>query len=312
MKKWSIFDGHCDTAVELWLGGHALFDAPLMVSVKQAANYHGYVQTFAFCTAWLGKEFAGRDALSESLSYFENQLSQNAAVIQPVRTAPEIERMLHGGGRGALLSIEGAEAIDCDPGKLEAAYQRGVRMVSLTWNHRNALGGSCVTGEGLTPLGREFVRRAQRLGMVVDVSHLSDRGFWDVCEIAEKPIVASHSNSRAVCDHPRNLTDEMFRAICALGGTAGVNLYAPFLKAGAAATFDDVYRHIDHFLELGGEGHVALGGDLDGCDELPEGFSGIQDYEKLGEFLCLRGYADQVIQEIFSDSLLKVVKQCVM
>lgn len=312
MRKWTVFDGHCDTAVELWLGGLSLARSPLMVSLERAKRYHGYVQTFAFCSAWLREQYPGRDIFSESLAYFERELSQNAGRIEKVRTAAEIERLLRDGGRGALLSIEGADAIGCDLGRLEQAYAAGVRMVSLTWNHQNALAGSCVTQEGLTPLGREFFRRAQALGMLVDVSHLSDRGFWDVCELAEKPIVASHSNSRAVCAHRRNLTDEMFRALCDLGGTAGLNLYVPFLTENKNATFDDIFRHIDHFLELGGEGHVALGGDLDGCDRLPEGFSSVQDYEALGEFLLARGYSEKIIQGIFSDSLLKVVKQCVM
>ena len=131
--------------------------------------------------------------------------------------------------------------------------------MTLTWNFQNALAGSCVTGEGLSGQGREFVREAQRLGILLDVSHLSDRAFWDLCEISEKPVVASHSNSRAVCANRRNLTDEQFLALCRLGGTAGINLYGAFLTDGAP-TLDDVYRHVDRFLSLGGEGHEAGGG----------------------------------------------------
>lgn len=121
--------------------------------------------------------------------------------------------------------------------------------------------------------------------MLVDVSHLSEKGFWDMIELAEKPVLASHSNSFSVCPHPRNLTDDQFRAICDLGGTAGLNLYVPFLTEQPRASFDDLRRHLDHFLELGGEGHIALGADLDGCDRLPTGFSGLDDYEALGDFL---------------------------
>ena len=145
--------------------------------------------------------------------------------------------------------------------------------------------------------------------MVVDVSHLSERGFWDMTELAEKPIVASHSNSAAMCRCVRNLTDEQFRAICQLGGLSGINLYSAFLTEGRA-TFEDVRRHIDHFLELGGDGHIALGADLDGCKALPEGFSRLGDYEKLAEYLTGCGYSDGMMQKLFCDSWMKVVKAC--
>lgn len=311
MKKLTVFDGHCDTAVELWRRAEALEDSSCMISLRRAERFDAYVQTFAFCTAWLPRQAQESGAFAQSLTCFTAQLDRYKEQIRLCRTAHDVETVLSGHGRGALLSIEGAEAIDCDPGRLETAFEAGVRMVGLTWNHQNALAGSCLMGEGLSAQGREFVRRAQKLGIVIDVSHLSDRAFWDVCELAEKPIVASHSNSRAVCDHPRNLTDEQFRALCALGGTAGINLYSAFLSGGGAS-LSDVCRHIDHFYELGGAHHVALGGDLDGCDSLPAGFSGVEDYEKLAAALAAHGYAEEDIQEIFSDSLLKVVKQCVM
>ena len=216
------------------------------------------------------------------------------------------------GKAAAFLAIEGAEAVREDPGLLEAAYEKGVRMVSLVWNLPNGLSGSCQTGEGLTEKGKRFFRRAQKLGMLVDVSHLSEKGFWDMAELAEKPIVASHSDSFAVCPHPRNLTDAQFQAICDLGGTAGLNLYGPFLTDGPRVTFDDLRRHLDHFLDLGGEGHLALGADLDGCSVLPEGFAALNDYETLGRYLADAGYPDETIQNLFCNSLMKVVKTCIM
>lgn len=103
-------------------------------------------------------------------------------------------------------------------------------MIAPAWNAQNALTGSCMTGGGLTAQGKEFVRRAQKLGMILDVSHISEKAFWDLCDITEKPFVASHSNSRAICKHVRNLTDEQFKALCEAGGTAGLNLYGAFLR----------------------------------------------------------------------------------
>ena len=185
-------------------------------------------------------------------------------------------------------------------------------MVNLTWNADNALAGaSRHDGPGLSAQGKEFVRRAQRLGIIIDVSHISDRAFWDIMDITEKPVVASHSNSRKLCGHSRNLTDDQFKAICDCGGYAGINLYTAFLSEDRTADFETVYTHMDHFLQLGGE-HVALGGDLDGCESLPSGFTGIHDYEKLASFLECKGFSEETIQNIYCNTMKKVVTLCTM
>lgn len=311
MNHYRIFDGHCDTAVELWLKNQSLVENTLAVSLNRAKKFGGYAQFFAFCTAWIANRLAHTEQFSQALTYFMQQLRKNEASVTLCCTAAQAEAAMQQGKTAAFLAIEGAEAVRCDPGLLDEAYEQGVRMISLVWNLPNDLTGSCVSGEGLTAKGKDFFRRAQKLGMLVDVSHLSERGFWDMAELAEKPIVASHSNSRAVCAHPRNLTDEQFRAICQLGGTAGLTLCAPFLRQDGAADFDDIRRHLDHFLSLGGQGHIALGADLDGTDTLPEGFCALDDYNALGAYLTQTGYAGSVIQDLFCDSLMKVVKTCI-
>ena len=249
---------------------------------------------------------------ARALDYFTEQLRENEDRITLCRTMREADAAMAAGKAAAFLAIEGAEAVREDPGLLEAAYEKGVRMVSLVWNLPNSLSGSCQTGEGLSEKGKDFFRRAQRLGMLVDVSHLSERGFWDMTELAEKPIVASHSDAFAVCPHPRNLTDAQFRAICDLDGTVGLNLYGPFLTQEKTPTLDDLRRHLDHFLALGGEGHLALGADLDGCEILPEGFAAVDDYNALGDYLVKTGYSDETIQNLFCNSLRKVVTTCIM
>ncbi len=310
--SYRVFDSHCDTPVELWRQEKQLKNSDLAVSLDKAAHLGGYAQFFAFCTAWLQTRMPHPEHFARALDYFLTQLQKNAEQITLCRTACEAEAAMQRGTCAAFLSIEGAEAVREDEGLLEPAYEKGVRMISLVWNLPNSLAGSCQSGEGLSEKGKSFFRRAQRLGMLVDVSHLSEKGFWDMAELAEKPIVASHSNSTAICPHPRNLTDAQFRAICDLGGTAGINLYGPFLRPQGRAGFCDVRRHLDHFLELGGEGHIALGADLDGCDELPEGFSGVDDYEKLGSYLARFGYSEKTMQNLFCNSLMRVVKLCTM
>lgn len=310
--KYTFFDGHCDTPIELWRNGARLRENRLAVSLERAKRLGGWAQFFAFCTAWIENGTPHFEQYREALSCFSAQLRENEDAITLCRSASEAESAMRDGKAAAFLSIEGAEAIDCDPGRLEEAYAQGVRMISLVWNIENSLTGSCVTGNGLSAKGKEFFRRAQRLGMIVDVSHLSERGFWEMTELAEKPIVASHSNAKALCGHIRNLTDEQFKAICQLGGTAGLNLAGAFLSDSGVATFEDFRRHFDHFLALGGEGHIAVGLDLDGTDDLPAGFTGVENFENLAEYLEKCGYPEESIQNLFCNSLMRVVRSCTM
>lgn len=309
---FTIFDGHCDTPVELWRHGAELRENRLAISLDRAKKLGGYAQFFAFCTAWLEDGLPHEAQYRRALEYFLAQMKKNEDAAALCRTAQEAETAMQAGKTAVFLSIEGAEALGCDPGRLDEAYEHGVRMISLVWNIENALTGSCKTGGGLTRQGKDFFRRAQRLGMIVDVSHLSERGFWDMAELAEKPIVASHSNSAAICPHRRNLTDEQFKAICQLGGTAGLNLVGSFLSSDGTASFENFRRHLEHFLEIGGEDHIALGLDLDGTDELPEGFAGVQDYQTLETYLAGCGYSETVMQALSCNSLMKVVKTCII
>lgn len=208
----------------------------------------------------------------------------------------------------AILTIEGPAGFGFNPAMLENLHQIGFRITTLGWNEQNPLCGSHQTGGGLTDLGREYVKEAQRLGMIIDVSHISDEAFWDIMDITEKPVIASHSNSRGVCPVSRNLTDDMFRAICQSGGVAGFNMCAPFV--GENPDLDTCADHFIHFLELGGEKHIALGGDLDGCDVLPRGFTGVQDYPKLAQKLLECGLGEDLVYDIFWNNAMEVMRRC--
>ena len=212
---------------------------------------------------------------------------------------------------GVLVSLGFVVQIAVDILSVFIVDKIGFRITTLGWNEKNTLTGSCITGGGLTEQGRDYVKEAQRVGMVVEVSHISDEGFWDIMEITQKPIIASHSNSRAVWNVPRNLTDEMYLAICKTNGTVGINLYNDFL--GEYPTLDTVCDHIIHFMQLAGsDKHVSLGGDLDGCVELPDGFTGVQDYPKLAECLLQRGLCEESVQNIFWNNALGVMEKCSM
>ncbi|MEA4965528.1 MAG: membrane dipeptidase [Oscillospiraceae bacterium] len=307
MKKIPYFDAHCDTLLRCRQNGWHLSENPGHVDLRRAGCFSAYAQFFAIYYD---------SAVPLSGSHFAETAAYRALLMQELAgqatqfcsSRRDVEAAAAAGKPAALLSVEGGELLDCDPANLETAADWGVQMLNLTWNHKNLLSGTnCQEPErGLSILGREFVREAQRLHILMDVSHVSERGFWDLCEITEQPIVASHSNSKAICDHSRNLTDEQFRAIAQSGGVAGLNLYANFI--GGEADFPMLIRHLEHFLDLGGEDAVGLGGDLDGCETLCRGIGGIQDVPQLYAALEARGYGEALLHKIFWGNWLRVIR----
>lgn len=299
-----LFDGHCDTAFELWKRGEGLRRNSCHIDLQKTRRFDAYAQIFAFCSYAGTDEFVrAEDALALPLAVLRRELSDNSALIAPAANAAEIRAVWQQGKTATLLSLEGPECIGCDPDRL--CSLAGFVMTTLTWNADNALAGCHLGDRGLSDRGRAFVRAAENCGIRIDVSHLSDRAFWELCEIAQKPILASHSNSRSLCAHSRNLTDDQLRAVAKLGGTVGLNLYAPFL--GNNADFDTLLAHLEHFLRLCGEEHVALGGDLDGCDELPNGFENLENYTDFYSYLQGKGYSTELLNKIFFENLLNLL-----
>ena len=309
-----VFDLHCDTALALLgkTGNEAgnLKHNSLHIDLDRAAKLEAYCQCFACFTTpdmqqWM--KVSPIVVFERELATIQREVDKHKRMIRLAYCAEDVEDNRDSGKMSAILTIEGPAGFDFDPELLENLHQIGFRMSTLGWNEKNVLTGSNVTGGGLTDKGREYVKEAQRLGILVDVSHISDEGFWDIMEITQAPVAASHSNSRAVCNHSRNLTDDMFRAICRTGGVAGINQYAEFL--GEHPTLDTVCDHVLHLLELDPDGkHIALGGDLDGCEAFSEGFEGIQSYPSLAQRLLERGLTEDMIRDIFWNNALNVLR----
>ena len=315
--SFPVFDLHCDTSE--FLLGHSKNEAGSLcrnnghIDLERASALPGYCQCFGCFTTPAMEEWFGLSPIvifERELATIQREISKNQDLISLAYTPDEIEANRAAGKMSAVLTIEGPAGFGFDPELLEDLYQIGFRITSLGWNESNPLTGSHMTGEGLSDRGRAYVREAQRLGMVVDVSHISDKGFWDIMDITSAPIVATHSNSRAVWNHTRNLTDEMFLAICQTGGVAGFNQYAEFI--GEHPTLDTVCDHILHFLELDPSGrHIALGGDLDGCDALPEGFTGVESYPAMAQRLLERGVPRETVMDIFWNNAMGVMRAAV-
>lgn len=313
-----VFDLHCDTTLALlgrdFRAEGALKKNTFHIDLERAGKLVGYAQCFACFTTPTEKLPTGmtvEDVFERELSVILRELNANQDVIRQAYTAEDVEENHRQGIMSGILTIEGPAGFGFDPELLEMLYRVGFRITTLGWNEKNPLTGSHMTGGGLTDLGRTYVREAQRVGMIVDVSHISDEAFWDIMDITQAPIIASHSNSRAVWNHSRNLTDEMFTEICSTGGVAGLNQYTDFI--GQDADLDLACRHILHFLELDPDGkHIALGGDLDGCEALPSGFNGVQDYPALAEHLLAYSVSEQMLRDIFWNNALGVMKKCCM
>lgn len=313
-EQYPVFDLHCDTAVELFQQKKAWAENDLHIDLKRSEKLLHHIQVYSFCCVY-GRPFRqlsaeeAEESFINAYSNFLTELDLHKDTHRLCRSAEDMITAVRENKQPVFLSLEGPEVIGCDPGRLEEIKNLGFVMTTLTWNYANSLAGCHLTGEGLSAKGKDFVRKAQDIGIVIDVSHLSDQAFRDLCDITSAPIVASHSNSRAMCCHSRNLTDEMFRIICNFGGLAGLNLYAPFLNDSGRADYSDLKRHMDHFLSIGGEHHLALGGDLDGCDALPTGFVGVESWNDAGRYLMRSGIEEEILMGVMNNNAVRFFLQ---
>ena len=313
-----VFDFHCDTALGLLRrkddSSVSLRRNEGHIDLERAAQLGGYCQCFALFTTpsqerWIGRPVT--EIFRDALSALQTQLKENEDLISQACSTEEILANQAAGKMSAVLTLEGSAGIEYDPARLEEIYRIGVRVSSLGWNEQNVLTGSHFTGGGLTDRGREYVRECQRLGILVDVSHISDEGFRDIMDITDAPVIGTHSNLRSVCGVSRNLTEDMFLQICRTGGIAGINLCPDFL-AEENASVDSVCDHIFRFLEIDPDGcHLCLGGDLDGIDSLPNGFSGVESFNELADRLLERGLDEKTIQNIYWNNAIGVMNRAV-
>ena len=323
-----VVDMHCDTIAALAQRGRegwSLAKNGLHVSLEEMEKGDYLLQNFALFVA----VEEGRDPWEQVLSLagcFERQMELCGDRIAPVRTFSDIRRAEKAGKMCALLTVEEGAVCRGSLENLERLFDRGVRMMTLTWNYPNELGFPNVTmpaegGEpdffcpqtqkGLTETGIEFVQNMQRMGMIVDVSHLSDAGFYDVLSCTDRPFVASHSNARAVCRNVRNLTDDMIRRLAERGGVTGLNFCPSFLEEGLEERGEDVLgavvRHARHIVNAGGIECLGLGSDFDGIPT-PKGLEGAGKLPLLDDALAKAGFTAAQRDKIFSGNVLRLYR----
>lgn len=313
------FDVHCDTITAALRTGEGLRSNSLHLDLERLRAHTPCGQVFAVFTrpqGWrfsLGYKVPDCDyaelgpAFEEAFAQLLRELEANRDLVTICGSAADCRAAAAEGKIAAMLAVEGAEQINCSPDALRRVYDKGVRLVNLSWNYANAICGSNQTGGGLTDHGRTFVRAAQRMGVAVDLSHCSDAAFFDCIEIAEKPLLAGHSNARALCAHPRNLTDAMFSALVKNGGVAGLNLYPLFLGENADAEL--AFRHVAHFLDLGGAKNICLGTDFDGIETTPTDLTGVQDMGTLYETMLRHNLPEDLVRDIFYNNFMAYLEK---
>ncbi len=337
-----IIDMHCDTVSEI---RHrrtekkedcSLRENELHIDAKRLKESGYLLQCFALYVNLQGcggidghgvpkPEKAWAD-LQDLYRLYQQEMARNTDLLQPVSNAAQLAECRREGKVAAVLTVEEGGVCGGSLERLEQLYAMGVRMMTLTWNYPNELGYPNLNAlnrlgyrelfqadgvHGLTETGKAFVARMEELGMLVDVSHLSDRGFWDVLQVSTRPFVASHSNARAVCPCVRNLTDEMIRSLAECGGVMGLNFCTDFLHTAPEGVpnpghLDHAVAHARHIFQIGGEDCLGLGSDFDGIDT-NEALPGAQSMERLWTALKRDGFTERQLDKIFHANVLRVL-----
>ncbi|WP_096154570.1 MULTISPECIES: dipeptidase [Bacillus] len=305
-----IFDAHSDVLYKMYLDRKINFkDSPkLHITYDQLKHSKAKVQSFALYVPEneLNRAF---EVTIEMIDIFYQKILKNFPKMRLVTSQEDIQN-LKDDEIGAMLSLEGCEAIGISLEKLRTFYRLGVTSIGLTWNHANLVGDGVLEkrNAGLTSFGKEVVIQNNLANVWTDVSHLSETGFWEVMDIGEM-VIASHSNVKLLCDHPRNLSDEQINAIIKKDGVIGITFVPQFLVQHGKATITDALKHLEHICSLGGEKHVGFGSDFDGIDETVVGLENYSKYSDLINMLQKYYSETQVNNFLFNNFVRKYHKQ---
>lgn len=323
-----IVDMHCDTISRLLAledqGKTASLlenDGHLDLKKMQKGDY--LLQNFAMFVPTAKVDDPLHSVLRMIDKYYR-ELERNREIIAPVFTFDDIAKNRANSKMSALLTLEDGAVIKNDLSVLRDLYRLGVRMIALTWNYPNGIGFPNIDNDkkldryqmirqindrdGLTSFGIEYVKECERLGIIIDVSHLSDKGFYDVLRYTKKPFVASHSNARSICDVARNLDDDMIKKLSERGGVMGINFCEDFISSDADGSIKNILAHIRHIIEVGGEDCLGLGSDFDGIGDRKE----LADASLMGELIkamSQEGYSAERIDKITHRNVLRIYRE---
>lgn len=301
MKK--LFDCHCDTLTKVMECEQNLIENNMQIDIARLSEFESATEIFAI---WLDDKYLTEayKNTNRAIDFFKSQIEKYGNYFSQVKTK---EGLLNEENKvKAIVSIEGGEAIEGSIDKLYEFYEKGVRLMTLTWNHKNEIGCGALSGitDGLTDFGKSVVKEMNNMNMFIDVSHINEKGFWDVVKTTNKPIIATHSNSFTICNHPRNLKDDQLKAIAEMNGAIGLNIYPPFVRDSESVTSEDLLRHIDFILNKTGEDVLGMGTDFDGISKSPKDLEDISELPKFYD-LVSKEFGEEIADKIFYKNMQK-------
>ncbi len=326
-----LIDLHCDTLWKLTamdknenlMDNHCSVSIPFMKAAETKAQFFACFTCLEDFVDAGGYEGCYRK-VQEMIAYLESQTRRYPEQIALARSVEEMEKNEEAGKISAFLTVEEGGVLCSEMERLDVLYDKGIRLMTLMWNYENCIGhpnsrDRAVMSQGLKPFGVDVVRRMDELGMIVDVSHASDGTFRDILKYSKKPVVASHSNCRALLSHPRNLTDEMIRSLAENGGVAGLNFYGAFLGTGKVedshtaqenSRVEAMAEHVLHMIQVGGSDFPAIGTDFDGFDaqgvlEIPD----VSKMERLWAALQKEGVTEGQLDKIWGGNMERVMRE---
>lgn len=292
-----VFDLHCDTIYKVVTQGHDFLSSDY--EVQTDVDFEKYLQCFAI---WIPDDLTAKQG-RELFEKAKNKLPQECSKsdISIINNFDDIRKGL---AKQAVFTLENCKIIDSDISYIKYLANSNIKIATLTWNDSNCIGDGAMTENptGITEFGKKAVPEMENQGIVIDVSHASDKLFYDVCEIAKKPFIATHSNARKITAHKRNLTDEQAKIIFENGGIIGLNFHNAFLNdEPQKACIDDILRHAEHFLTLGGENYLCLGSDFDGGN-LPSDIQNNKNLYEIYNLFLQKNYTNAIIDKIFYEN----------
>lgn len=320
MKKLLITDGHSDFLEKCLDKKIHINDGNLMFNIEEAYKFKPYVQFGAIFihTKYVKEDDTGYDRTLNMIDNFEKEymLFKDKYNLQKITSKETLNKVLLENKIGILLSIENLGCIGNKISRIDELYNKGIRVMSLTWNDQNSLasGAKVVPDTGITCFGKKCIEKMDKLGIVIDVSHLSKNSFKDLMKIDPKYVVATHSNAKNIYNNVRNLDDDEIKYVAKKNGVIGINLYKYFLTdKNNYATIDDVISHITYISNLVGVNHVGLGSDFDGVDkdDLPIGVKGVGDIDKIIDRMITRGFSNNEIEKIIGDNWFRYLSNVI-
>lgn len=302
-----FFDLHCDTLYRMTLENKEIYKNDLHVNLKRAEKY---LSCFAI---WIPDSIRNMNAeifFDKAVCKLKEQELLYCDLFNVCKNSKDLENFKNNKCKnsGIILTVEGGAVLNSKLERIKILKDAGVKILTLTWN------GSCEFGDGilvenasgLTNFGIKAVQMLEESGIIIDVSHASEQLFYDVCDYSKKPFIATHSNSKKICNNKRNLTDEQFKKIAERGGLVGITFCKEFLSERSKVDFDDILKHVYHFLELGGEKTISIGSDFDGA-EVPDCLSSIECVENLYEYFLSKRFSKNLVDDIFFNNAYEFV-----